>query len=88
MRASGQQKTGAVVTFLAYWTLGIPLTMFLVFYNDMGIFGIWVGPTLACAFNTVAYILIFKRMDWHELIRKSAENREKDKFKKLQMMAA
>ncbi len=73
---------------MAYWILGIPLTLLLVFYYELGIFGIWVGPTLACAFNTLAYLVMFKRMNWHELIRKSAEQREKDKLKVLQMMSA
>jgi hypothetical protein len=43
-----------------------------------GNIGIWVGPTVACAFNTAAYLLIFKRFDWDMLIVKAAIQRSKD----------
>ena len=72
------------MTFVAYWVLGIPVTLTLVFAFDMSNVGIWIGPTLACAFNTAAYLYIFKRMNWIELIRRTAEQREKDKLKKIE----
>lgn len=83
MRASGQQKIGAIVTFLAYWVIGIPVTCVCVFYYGLSNFGIWVGPTLACAFNTLAYLWIFNKMNWVELVRRQAEQREKDKLRKI-----
>ena len=82
MRATGQQKRGAVITFLAYWIIGIPISCLLVYSYDMHLPGIWVGPTLACAFNTVAYLFIYKRMDLQDLVKKAYEQRQKDKRKK------
>ena len=60
MRASGLQKVGSIVTFVAYWVIGIPLTLLSVFAFDLSNTGIWLGPTLACMFNTAAYLYIFK----------------------------
>ena len=71
MRASGQQKFGAILTFVAYFVLGIPLTLLLVFYYDFGIKGLWAGPSLACAFNTCAYLAIYIKTDWPSLIERS-----------------
>jgi len=68
LRASGQQKTGAIVTWLAYWVLGIPITCLMVFHFTLGNRGIWIGPTVACAFNTAAYITLFIRIDWKGLM--------------------
>jgi len=64
IRASGKQSTGAIVTGIAYWAVGIPLTLLMCFYYDFGIRGIWCGPTSAVIFNTCAYQLLFSRMDW------------------------
>jgi len=64
LRASGKQKVGAVITGIAYWALGIPITCLMVFKFDLGTLGIWIGPTVACAFNTVAYLYIFNTIDW------------------------
>jgi Na+-driven multidrug efflux pump len=50
--------------------LGIPLSIYLVFFNDLSIFGLWCGPTLACGFNTVVYLIIFGKIDWKVLIEK------------------
>jgi MATE family multidrug resistance protein len=83
IRASGQQKKGAVITGVAYWVFGIPITLLMVFKFDLGTLGIWVGPTFACAFNTAAYLWIFNTINWSDLIVKAAEQREKDKFKRL-----
>jgi MATE family multidrug resistance protein len=73
---------GAVITGIAYWILGIPLTCLMVFKFELGTVGIWIGPTVACAFNTAAYLYIFNSIDWKQLIIKAAEQRERDKMKK------
>lgn len=83
LTASGQQKYGAIFTFVAYFTVGIPVSMLMVFYWNVGIWGLWLGPTLACAFNTVVYLIIFKKIDWEELIKKLAIQREKDNVSRL-----
>lgn len=72
IRASGKQKWGAILTGVSYWVFGIPITCLLVFTYDLGTFGIWVGPTFAVALNTVAYLVIFGRINWTDLIVKSA----------------
>jgi multidrug resistance protein, MATE family len=64
LRASGKQKLGAVITFIAYWCLAIPTTYVMAYKLGYGNGGIWVGPTIACAFNTLAYLVIFKRINW------------------------
>jgi hypothetical protein len=44
----------------------------MAFSFELGIAGIWVGPTVACAFNTVAYLVIYKKIDWVSLIERAA----------------
>lgn len=63
---------------MAYWVLAIPITLWMAFGLSYGNIGIWVGPTVACAFNTAAYLFIFKRFNWEVLIEKAAIQRSKD----------
>jgi Na+-driven multidrug efflux pump len=53
-KASGQQGKGAIMTGFGYFGLGIPVTLLLVKHSDLGIVAIWLGPTLATAFLTIA----------------------------------
>ena len=64
IRATGKQKMGAFITGVAYWALGIPLTCLLVFKWTFGMLGIWMGPTVAVCFITIAYQFIVERTDW------------------------
>jgi len=61
--------------------IGIPLAYVFCFKYNLGIKGIWVGPTVAVAMNTLAYILIFYCLDWDTLIEEAVKKREDDKLK-------
>ena len=78
--ASGNQTYGAIVTGAGYWALGIPVTCLLVFWKDLGIRGIWIGPTLSVMSSTTAYALIVNQIDWQALIEREKENRAKAKM--------
>ena len=43
------------VTMISYWVFGIPLSIFAMFKLDLGLFGLWFGPTLATAINFGVY---------------------------------
>ena len=66
--ASQQQKAGAIITAFAYWALGIPLTLYMVFVKDKGINGLWIGPTTSVLFLTLTYVFMFNSMDWQKII--------------------
>ena len=79
IRASQQQKCGAIITAVAYWVIGIPVALLLVFYYPLGIRGLWIAPTLAVVFLTITYITIFTGIDWQDLIIKARGQRKLDK---------
>jgi hypothetical protein len=47
----------------------------------LDIVGLWIGPTLATAFNYFAYIKVFNSIDLDKLIAEAREKREAEKFK-------
>ena len=76
---TGQQRLGAIITGTAYFLLGIPVSFFLAFKRDMDVRGLWGGPTLATAYNTIWYNFIIFRIDWKELIRGVKEREMEEK---------
>eukprot|EP00353_Schmidingerella_taraikaensis_P007189 CAMPEP_0185580444 /NCGR_PEP_ID=MMETSP0434-20130131/16533_1 /TAXON_ID=626734 ORGANISM="Favella taraikaensis, Strain Fe Narragansett Bay" /NCGR_SAMPLE_ID=MMETSP0434 /ASSEMBLY_ACC=CAM_ASM_000379 /LENGTH=138 /DNA_ID=CAMNT_0028198711 /DNA_START=1004 /DNA_END=1420 /DNA_ORIENTATION=+ len=80
IRASGKQGLGALITGSAYFIFGVPTSYLLAFVKDMGLRGLWVGPTVAVAYNTICYNLIIARIDWVSLIKdmKLREKKEKE----------
>ena len=75
MRATLNQGTGALLNFTAYFTLGIPISLFFAFKQDMGIKGIWIGPAFAVICLTFSYNLVIMRIDWSKLIASIKERR-------------
>lgn len=50
LRGQGQTKIGGIVNIFSYYVVGIPLSIYLSFYNDyfMGsLHGLWIGSTVA-----------------------------------------
>ena len=46
LRGSGRQYIGAIVNFIAYYIIGIPLAVVLGFKTTLGIIGIWIGMAI------------------------------------------
>ncbi|MBC75663.1 MAG: hypothetical protein CME64_06575 [Halobacteriovoraceae bacterium] len=53
----GVEKTmsTSIMVFCGYWLFGIPLGVYLSFYNDMGVMGLWIG--LASSLTVLATAL-------------------------------
>lgn len=60
LRGMGDVNIPTVITFLAYWVLGLPCGYFLGVILGFGVYGVWIGLTLALL---VASILLFLRFN-------------------------
>jgi len=58
LRGLGDVNIPTLITFLAYWVIGIPVGYLLGFQFDLGVNGIWYGLTLGLL---TASILLFMR---------------------------
>jgi len=54
------------------------MSLLCVFKLDQGIVGLWVGATIAVAFNTCAYYYLFSKMDIEGLIADAKARQAKD----------
>ena len=60
---------GAFITGTAYFALGIPISYLCAFKREQGIRGLWWGPTVAVAYNTLCYNIIIYCINWQKLIQ-------------------
>ena len=49
-RGSGRQYIGAIMNFIAYYVIGLPLGITLALKVKWGILGLWIGMNFGCAF--------------------------------------
>jgi multidrug resistance protein, MATE family len=58
LRGIADVKAPTVITFLAYWVVGLPVGYVLGFNFDMGVQGVWIGLSIALAVS--AFLLSFR----------------------------
>ncbi|KAF5404935.1 hypothetical protein PHET_01755 [Paragonimus heterotremus] len=62
--ACGRQSLGAIIIFVGYYCIGMPISLLLAYKSDFGILGAWSGLLLGFGITTVAYTIIACRTDW------------------------
>jgi MATE family, multidrug efflux pump len=54
LRGIADVKAPTVITFLAYWVVGLPVGYILGFHFDMGVQGVWIGLSIALAISALS----------------------------------
>lgn len=76
IRALGLQARGSIVAFVSWIIVGLPTGALLAFKFEQGLFGLMLGLTVAAIVQLIAYYLILKLKNWHDIAIKAKENRE------------
>ena len=63
-RACGMQRVGARVVIFSYYVIGLPTSLFLAFYIDMGPLGLVFGSVLGTIVHAAFYVVMISRFDW------------------------
>jgi MATE family multidrug resistance protein len=73
LRGLQDVKIPTVITFVAYWVIGFPISFYLGIYTTLGAAGIWIG---LLAGLTAAAIFLYLRFNYltNKLILNSADN--------------
>lgn len=61
LRGIGDVNVPTLITFIAYWIIGIPLGYFLGIYLNMGVNGIWYGLTTGLLTASVLLFIRFQK---------------------------
>jgi MATE family multidrug resistance protein len=61
LRGLQDVKIPTYITFVAYWIVGFPISIYLGLYTDLKAVGIWIG---LCAGLTTAAVFLFIRFNY------------------------
>jgi multidrug resistance protein, MATE family len=72
LRGLGNTRIAMVVNFVCYWIVGLPLGYWLCFVVLWGIYGVWVGLTIALIGVAVILLWAWNRESRAELLARAA----------------
>ena len=64
VRALGIANSACVITLICYYLIGIPMSIMLTFYYEMGLLGLWLGYLFAMALIDVIMVFRVMNADW------------------------
>ncbi|XP_032902254.1 multidrug and toxin extrusion protein 2-like [Amblyraja radiata] len=64
VRGIGMQKVGAIANLVAFYIVGIPVGIALMFAAKIGILGLWAGLAISTFLLSAFFLTLIFRMDW------------------------
>jgi MATE family multidrug resistance protein len=61
LRGLGETRAPMIANLVGYWVLGLPLGFFLCFALKWGIYGLWIGLTVALVVIALAVLARWRR---------------------------
>ncbi|KAH0591564.1 hypothetical protein H2248_001620 [Termitomyces sp. 'cryptogamus'] len=78
LRAKGQQAIGAALNISGYYLIGLPFGVWLAFYCNMRLHGLWMGMAVALTYCSVIGSVLCHRTNWDYEIAKVIERMENE----------
>ncbi|CAE6467908.1 unnamed protein product [Rhizoctonia solani] len=78
LRARGKQSLGALVNVTAYYVIGIPLGIYLAFWWNLDLRGLWIGLSSALCYSAVVSAYVILRTDWSKEVLRVRARLEED----------
>ncbi|XP_053311932.1 multidrug and toxin extrusion protein 2-like [Spea bombifrons] len=66
LRGSGKQKIGAILNFVGYYIIGLPIAVFLMFPVKLGVIGFWSGMIISVFLQVLFFGAFITCMDWNK----------------------
>ena len=73
IRGLGLQVYGSVWTLICYYLIGLPTALWLAFTKEKGVYGLWLGFSIACVILDTGFCLIIECPNWHKIAVKVQE---------------
>lgn len=72
LRAQGLQRLGGVVTFVAYYAVGIPLALLFTRTTNLKLQGLWLGVGAGMIMIAVVESVLIVNCNWEKVIERAA----------------
>ncbi|KAI1798396.1 MATE efflux family protein [Ganoderma leucocontextum] len=79
LRAVGKQFTGALLNLSAYYVIGIPFGIWLAFWRNMELDGLWIGLTVSLVYCAAVGVWLCLNTDWEREVEKVRIRLEADR---------
>jgi len=70
-KAIGRQRVLAIFNIVAYWVVSLPIGVFLAFYLNYQLVGIWIGFIVAIGGEAIILLGMVHKIDWKDEINKA-----------------
>lgn len=64
---------------MCYYLIGLPLALWLAFGKDKGVYGLWLGFSIACIVLDTGFLMIIECPNWNAIAEKVSKQIDKDK---------
>ena len=64
IRGLGLQVWGSIYTLICYYLVGLPLALWLAFGKGKGVYGLWLGFSIACIVLDFGFLCIIECPNW------------------------
>ena len=61
---------GSIYTLVCYWIVGLPCALWLGFHKQLGVFGLWLGFSIACIVLDLGFLMIIECPSWTKISQK------------------
>ena len=69
---------GAILNFVGYFIIGLPIVYYNVFYRKTDLRGIWEGAVICVLFVSICYLWVSLSINWEQRIEEMSKRREMD----------
>ena len=61
----------------------MPLALWLAFSKQMGVYGLWLGFSIACIILDLGFLVIIEYPDWNRIATEMQEKIDKERIAKI-----
>ena len=83
IRGLGLQAYGSIYTLICYYIIGMPLALWLAFSKQMGVYGLWLGFSIACIILDLGFLVIIEYPDWNRIATEMQQKIDKERIAKI-----
>ena len=82
IRGLGLQAYGSIYTLICYYIIGMPLALWLAFSKQMGVYGLWLGFSIATIILDLGFLVIIEYPDWNRIASEMQQKIDKERIAK------
>ncbi|XP_038159268.1 multidrug and toxin extrusion protein 1-like [Cyprinodon tularosa] len=74
---TGKQRIPAVANFIAYYCVGLTMSVVLMFIAKLRVLGFWLGLLICVVLHSTFYIIVIFRLNWKKMTEEAVKRAKK-----------